>query len=483
MRTRLSIFVSVIAIAGGAACTGSQGPAGMNGTNGTNGMNGSNGMDGNDIILSERAKIGLDIAPVKLDLTGKDGPTIEKIGQGSYWVNAVIDCSGCHSSQAGYLAGGNQFPFAVPGETGDYVVSRNLTPDPTGLMLSEADFITALTTGRDFSTANGVLVVMPWVNLRWMHTDDLKAIYAYLKAIPAVANANQTDHKGLAGQLTPVALPATFAVGEQTRPITPETDFMGAPLPDPDGVERGIEVNPLKNVVDTGDPNEAAFESAFGRGSYLVNAAVCNDCHTNPPYNTLPGPTFLATNTPQFLAGGGVFPTPPGLGPVFGNTRSMSANLIGETHGFFNEPGMSFELFREIITTGLHVDDPSPRPLAWPMPYDHFRNMTEGDLSAVFTYVSTLAALEPRTDVGATINDKLTQGAAIYCDATHACPSGAGFTCHMDATVGNECVGNTCTDDGECGACQHCTGTTTKTCTAPDPTNQADAACAAGAGI
>jgi hypothetical protein len=479
MRTRLL----AIAIAGGAAaCTGSTGPAGMNGTNGTNGMNGSDGMNGNDIILSDRAKLGLDIAPVALDLKGKDGPTIEKIGQGSYLVNAVIDCSGCHSSPAGYLAGGNKFPFAVPGDTGDYVVSRNLTPDPTGLMLSEADFITALTTGRDFSTSNGVLIVMPWVNFRWMHTDDLKAIYAYLKAIPPVANANMTDHKGAAAGVTPVALPVKYQVGEQPRDITPEVDFMGKPLPDPDGVERGLEVNPLKDVDFTGETG--VVSSAFGRGSYLVNAASCNDCHTNPPYNTIPGPTFLDFNTPQFLAGGAVFPTPPGLESVFGNTRSMSHNLLGKSHGFFNEPLMTFSLFREIITTGVHVDDNPQRPLAWPMPYDHFRNMTEDDLVALYTYLSVEATAEPRVDVGPTINDKVTQGPAIWCDSTHACPTlPTGYTCHMDATLGNECVGNSCQDDSECGACQHCTGTTTKTCTAPDATVQADLACASGAGI
>jgi hypothetical protein len=324
--------------------------------------------------------------------------------------------------------------------------------------------------------------VMPWVNFRWMHTDDLKAIYAYLKAIPPVTNANMADHKGAAAGIGPVALPTVYDRGEVARAITPETDFAGRPLPDPDGVERGLEVNPLQNVSLQGQPGEADFVSEYGRGSYLVNAAACNDCHTNPPYNTIPGPDFLAANTAQFLTGGAVFPTPPGLESLFGNQRSMSANLIGETNGFFNEPDMTFDLFREIITTGLHVDDTPVRPLAWPMPYDHFRNMTEDDLASLYTYLSATAIVEPRTGT----DDKLTQPAAIWCDDTHACPTGAGFTCHKGSgtpNLGNECVGNTCTTDADCGACQHCTGTTTKTCTAPDNTVAADIACASGGGI
>ena len=472
MRTRL------LAIAvGAAACTGSAGPAGTNGTNGTNG---NDGMDGNDIILSERAKIGLDIAPVALDLTGKDGPTIEKIGQGSYWVNAVIDCSGCHSGPAGYLSGGVTFPFAVPGETGDFVVSRNLTPDAaTGLKLSEADFLTALQTGNDFTASGQVMIVMPWINFRWMHEDDLKAIYAYLKAVPAVSNANMADHKGLAAQIPPVPLPDVYDRGQQPRALLPEKDFMGNKIPDPDGAIRGYEVNPLA------DPSQyvlfnAGYAASFGRGSYLVNAAVCNDCHTNPPYNTTPGPDFLAANTDAFLTGGGVFPTPPGLEPVFRNQRSMSQNLIGANNGFFAEPTMSFSLFQTIIATGLHVDDDPPAPLAWPMPYDHFRNMTLSDQAALYDYMIELTFDE---DSGPT-QDKATQGPAIWCDATHACPTGNGYTCHIGSgtpNLGNECVGNTCASDADCGACQRCDTAGTKKCVAPD--DQAHIACASGAGL
>ena len=86
--TAISIFFT--------ACTGSTGPAGPAGMNGSDGMNGMNGSNGNDIILSARAKLGLDIAAkdgVTLNLTGLDGAGIEAVGIGSYWVNAVSSCA------------------------------------------------------------------------------------------------------------------------------------------------------------------------------------------------------------------------------------------------------------------------------------------------------------------------------------------------------------------------------------------------------
>ena len=451
MTTRSYVLTCILAVA---ACTGDRGPAGADGTNGTNGTNGSNGSDGQTVIISTRAKHGLDIAPVQLDLTGLTQDQIEKVGLGSYLVNAVIDCSGCHNSPTQqYLAGGVPFPFDA---SGDVVYTRNLTPDSaTGLQLTEAQFVEVFQTGRDFhpdqNGGNGLLIVMPWSNFRWLHVDDIKSIYAYLKAIPAVANTVPADVKGPAAALTPIPLPKTYDVGEQSRAITPETDFMGNAIPDPDGVVRGIEINPLADP-----PGFASLDgqtqARFGRGSYLVDAAPCSDCHTNPPYSTTPGPTFLDINTAQYLAGGQLFVTPPGLGAVFHTTRSMSADLLGETNGFFNQPGVTEPLFQAILETGEHVDDPVPAPLAWPMPWQHFRNMETEDIVSVYTYLHLLASQEPRTNA----NDKATQPAAIYCDANNPCPAVPGFTCHMDATVGNECVGNSCASDADCGACQTC---------------------------
>src|SRR5882672_8733905 len=61
--------------------------------------------DDDDYVCS-RATRGFEISPVPLDTRGKSHDEIVQIGYGSYLVNATADCAGCHSSPAGFLAGG-----------------------------------------------------------------------------------------------------------------------------------------------------------------------------------------------------------------------------------------------------------------------------------------------------------------------------------------------------------------------------------------
>ncbi|HZW95698.1 MAG TPA: hypothetical protein VFF64_22310 [Candidatus Eremiobacteraceae bacterium] len=51
----------------------------------------------NDDDTDSRVRIGFRIAPVHLNLEGKDH---DLVGLGSYLVNAVGDCNGCHSANA-----------------------------------------------------------------------------------------------------------------------------------------------------------------------------------------------------------------------------------------------------------------------------------------------------------------------------------------------------------------------------------------------
>ncbi len=66
--------------------------------------------------------------------------------------------------------------------------AANLTPDPTGLRMSEKNFLTALKTGAHLGTARPILPPMPWNWYSQLSDDDLKAIYAYLKTIKPIAN-------------------------------------------------------------------------------------------------------------------------------------------------------------------------------------------------------------------------------------------------------------------------------------------------------
>jgi len=148
----------------------------------------------NDVEGNARVRIGLEIAPVPLDLRGKNRALV---GLGSYLVNAAGGCNDCHTNPpyapggdpfqgqpeivnpARYLAGGTPFgPF----------VSRNLTPDESGLPagLTFAQFRETLRTGVDQDDPSRLLQVMPWPVYGNLSDRDLLAIYTYLRTIPSL---------------------------------------------------------------------------------------------------------------------------------------------------------------------------------------------------------------------------------------------------------------------------------------------------------
>ena len=185
-----------------------------------------------------RIEIGLQIAPVPLTY-GKENRKL--VGLGSYLVN-TFECDGCHSRGPAdqYAAGHNPFqrlgPFTPPeelnpltylgggrdfGQIGPitssaippHIVSRNLTPDATGLPeggASFGEFFDSMRRGIDADhlhpncgeNVNGITIttncfnapfngdllqVMPWPALRNLTDRDLEAIYKYLSAVPCIA--------------------------------------------------------------------------------------------------------------------------------------------------------------------------------------------------------------------------------------------------------------------------------------------------------
>jgi mono/diheme cytochrome c family protein len=159
-----------------------------------------------------KSQIGLAIAPVPLDLHGKNRGLV---GLGSYIVNAQADCAGCHSAFPTFAPGGDPFagePTKYNPETylvgnpdifAPFVASRNLTPNssgrPAGLTLSQ--FLETIRTGKDLknrephlpSEENDLLQIMPWPAFAQMTDRDLKAIYEYLSAIPCLTTDSNPD--------------------------------------------------------------------------------------------------------------------------------------------------------------------------------------------------------------------------------------------------------------------------------------------------
>ena len=70
--------------------------------------------------------------------------------------------------------------------------AANLTPDSsTGIgAWSEEAFIRIFRTGKHLGQENGrpILPPMPWFNLTRLKDEDLRAIYAYLRSLPAINN-------------------------------------------------------------------------------------------------------------------------------------------------------------------------------------------------------------------------------------------------------------------------------------------------------
>jgi hypothetical protein len=68
--------------------------------------------------------------------------------------------------------------------------TANLTPDQnTGLGIwTEEMFVNALRQGKHMGTSRPILPPMPWPFYAKMTDDDLKAIFAYLRTIPAITN-------------------------------------------------------------------------------------------------------------------------------------------------------------------------------------------------------------------------------------------------------------------------------------------------------
>jgi hypothetical protein len=124
----------------------------------------------------------------------------------------------------------------------------------------------------------------------------------------------------------------------------------------------------------------------IGLGSYLVNAAIaCNDCHTcpsfSPGHNPFQGRPPLI-NADAYLAGGVPF------GPF------TSRNLTPEPDHDLRPAGLTFDEFALVMHTGIDLDNAHPPiKLLQVMPWPYYGKMTDGDLRAIYEYLS---AIPPR---------------------------------------------------------------------------------------
>lgn len=194
--------------------------------------------DGGDKLIVEK---GFEISPIpksqlNFAAASKDP---DLVGLGSYLVNGVADCGGCHSfpryltlNQAGgsnpsagdpyqdnapnqslgdgpLQANFNTAHFLAGGRCFGPIMSRNITPDSSGrpLGLNEEEFFKVMRTGEDIAceknpgdpictlfeppgTPQKRLQTMSWPTFHNMTDRDIRAIYAYLSALPPKTACN-----------------------------------------------------------------------------------------------------------------------------------------------------------------------------------------------------------------------------------------------------------------------------------------------------
>ncbi|MFO1195474.1 MAG: c-type cytochrome [Burkholderiaceae bacterium] len=148
-----------------------------------------------------------------------------------------------------------------------------------------------------------------------------------------------------------------------------------------------------------GSPRDAA-----ARGAYLVNGMGCADCHT-PLKSGAKGPqpdlSRALSGHPQDAV---LPPAPAANGPwIWGgagtNTAfwgpwgvSYAANLTPDAAT--GTGAWSSEQFVRAMKTGKHLG--AGRPLAPPMPWQAFGQLSDTDLRAIFAYLRSLPAVPNR---------------------------------------------------------------------------------------
>lgn len=145
-------------------------------------------------------------------------------------------------------------------------------------------------------------------------------------------------------------------------------------------IKIGFQIAPVPLTLKSQDPDTVYL------GSYIVNASVgCNSCHTSPSYATGGNPYLgqpTVVNRDRYLGGGAAF------GPAV-TSRNITPDASGKP------AGLSYSEFVQVMRTGIDFDHVHGAnvPLQV-MPWPVYANLTDRDLNAIYTYLTTIPCLE-----------------------------------------------------------------------------------------
>lgn len=255
--------------------------------------------------------------------------TTERLKQGQYLTEGILQCFTCHSPRNWELPGAPPLidkqgsgGTVLTDDSTSLIIAPNITPDmETGAGSWTDDmFARAIREGVGHD-GRALTWQMPYNFYKYLSDEDLASVVVYLRSLPPVYNL-----------VPPTKIPASdrSRIQKNLRPIT-------EPILAPD------------------------FSDPIKRGKYLVHLGECLPCHTAHTEYT-PG-----------IFGGGNFINRFGL-------TAFSSNIT--TH----PSGMSYGLkgFDFVIRTG------KGGTLSPIMPWTAFKNMTEDDLEAMYAYLTTM---------------------------------------------------------------------------------------------
>lgn len=300
------------------------------------------------LITAGLAYIKLALPNVGPAPTMRIRPTAAQVEHGRYLTNHVAGCLDCHSTRdftrlkgpmvAGTEGKGGEGFLREAGFPGNYY-APNLTPAHLGNW-TDGELYRAITTGvsRD---GHALFAVMPYRNYAQMDPSDIRAIIAYLRSLPPIANdvpASESD------------FPMNFIIN--TLPARSEG---------------GKRPTPADRVV---------------YGQYLTTFAACAECHTKRDDKGAPVPGMD-------FAGGNTFQVPTGT--------AYSANITPAKSGIGSWTRDAFiARFKTYATKTAQpeVHDGEPNSA---MPWTSYAQMTKRDLGAIYDYLRTLKPVEVKS--------------------------------------------------------------------------------------
>lgn len=147
-------------------------------------------------------------------------------------------------------------------------------------------------------------------------------------------------------------------------------------------------------------------DSLIKRGSYLVNAMGCDDCHSPKIFSAQGMEVDMEHRFSGHLANSHVGKADPsvmkngwmlfsmGLTAYVGPWgTSFSANISSDETGIGN---WSEAQFLNAIRNGKSKGLDEGRPLMPPMPWQMYRNLSDTDLKAIFAFLKTTKPVENR---------------------------------------------------------------------------------------